>query len=288
MSDVVYRMKTHIKNIINLISFPIIIKKKKKLGEDIKNSDFVLPYIEMRITTRCNMKCKNCGHLIPCYGSNARDLSFEDFKKNFDNLINAVSYIKVLSLVGGETLLSENLFKIVEYVLNCDKVGEIRLVSNGKRIPSEELLKLLSNTRVCIHFSQCDQNMDNYPIIKQLCKEHNVNTFFYHDENRFWYNYGEVKNYHHMRISMIGMSYNCFFGIAKQYNNGKLFLCPRISNAYELGLIELPDSDIFEITDDVETSRRNIISFFQKSYCHGCKFCNVNKRTKIKMAEQIE
>ena len=290
MSEIVFKIKTHIINIINLISFPVIIRKKKKMGEDIQNSDFVLPYIEMRITTRCNMKCKNCGHLIPCYGTNAQDITFEDFKKNFDNLINAVSYIKVLSLVGGETTLAKNLFDIVGYVLKCDKVGEIRLVSNGKQIPSEELLNFLGNTRVCIHFSQYDQNIENYPIIEQMCKEHNVNTFFYHDEpqKKYWYDYGEVKNYHHLKITMIGMSYRCFFGIAKQYVNGKLFLCPRISNAYELGLLDLPKSDILEITDDIEESRKNIVSFFQKSYCYGCKFCNANRRKKIKMAEQIE
>lgn len=264
----------------------VIYKKVRNL----KTLNFVLPYIEMRITTRCNMKCQKCGHLIPCYGKNAKDMTFEQFKVDFDNLINAVTYIKVLSLVGGETTLSKYLTKILEYVLSCDKVGEIRIVSNGKQIPSEELLKLCSNTRVYLHFSQYDQNKENYPIIKQLCKKYNVHTKFYHNtpDEKYWIDYGEVKDYHNSKIKMMDMAQSCYLGGAKQYTNGKLFLCPRIGNAYELGLLELPDCEILEITDDVEKSRKNLIKFYAKSYSYGCRYCNACAEKKIKMAEQIE
>lgn len=284
------KAKEYMIDLGTLICFPHVMKRRREIGKRIVDSNYYLPYIEMRITTRCNMRCKKCGHLIPCYGKAAKDMTFEEFKKHFDNLINAVSHIQILSLVGGETTLSVYLFDILRYVLDCDKVGEIRLISNGKRIPSEDLLKFIGNTRVWMHFSQYEQNAGNYPIIKQLCKKYNVNVLFYHNEpdQRYWLDYGDIKNYHNTRLRMTCMSYRCYFGFAKQYTDGKLFMCPRISNAYELGLLDLPDSDMLEITEDVEQSRKNLAIFFSKNYSYGCRYCNAKKRKRVRMAEQIE
>lgn len=272
------------------LKFPLVIKWRWEEARRIVRTDYCLPYIEMRITTRCNMKCKHCGHMIPKYGKNASDMTFEDFKKHFDNLLNAVSFIKVLSLVGGETPLSVHLPDILKYVLECRKVGEIRIVSNGKEIPSTDLLKLIGNTRVVMHFSQYERNKENYPIIRDLCEKYHVQTFFYHDEpsKQFWYDYGEIKDYGHTQMMLTCMSYDCYLGGAKQYVNGKLFQCPRLSNAYELGLIDFPESDLLEITKDVEKSRKNLRKFYGRSYSHGCRYCNAPEKKKVKMAEQLE
>ena len=252
-------------------------------------SDYCLPYIEMRITTRCNMKCKHCGHLIPCYGEHASDMTFEDFRKHFDRLVNAVSFIKVFSLVGGETPLSVFLPDILQYVLNCSKIGEIRIVSNGKQIPSEELLKQIGNTRVVIHFSVYEMHKENYPVIRELCRKHHVQTYFYFEEpsKQFWYDYGEIKDYHHTKMVMTSESHLCTLGFAKQYLNGILFQCPRLSNAYDLGLIDLPQEDLLEITEDLEQSRRNLKKLYSRNYSYGCKYCNAPEKKRIKIAEQL-
>ena len=278
------------KNFKTIVRFLFVTKWRSEETKRIVNADYCLPYIEMRITTRCNMKCKHCGHLIPSYGENASDMTFEDFKKHFDHLVNAVSFIKVISLVGGETPLSRYLPDIVKYVLESHKVGEIRIVSNGKEIPSQDLLKLIGNTRVVMHFSQYEMNKENYPVIRDLCQRYHVQTFFYHDEpsKQFWYDYGEIKNYGYTQIMMTCMSYDCYLGGAKQYTNGKLFLCPRLSNAYDLKLIDFPESDLLEITDDVEESRKNIKKFYNRKYSYGCRYCNAPEKRKIKMAEQLE
>ncbi|MDE6260046.1 MAG: hypothetical protein K2M42_04185 [Oscillospiraceae bacterium] len=273
-----------------MIKLPLVIEGRWKGAKRIVDTDYCLPYIEMRITTRCNMKCKHCGHLIPRYGQNASDMTFQDFKKHFDHLINAVSFIKVLSLVGGETPLSRYLLDIVNYVLESQKVGEIRIVSNGKELPSEDLLKLIGNTRVVMHFSQYEMHSENYPVIRELCQRYHVQTFFYHDEpsKQFWYDYGEIKDYHHTKIMMACTSYDCYLGGARQYTNGKLFQCPRLSNAYDLGLIDFPESDLLEITDDVEESRKNLRKFYSRRYSYGCRYCNAPEKKKVKMAEQLE
>lgn len=273
-----------------LLRYPLVIKWRREEAKRIADAGYCLPYIEMRITTRCNMKCKHCGHLIPSYGQNASDMTFKDFMKHFDRLINAVSFIKVFSLVGGETPLSKYLSDIVKYVLESHKVGEIRIVSNGKEIPSEDLLNLIGNTRVVMHFSQYEMHKENYPVIRELCQKYHVQTFFYHDEpsKQFWYDYGEIKNYHNTKIMMTCTSYDCYLGGARQYTNGKLFQCPRLSNAYDLGLIDFPESDLLEITDDVEESRKNLRKFYSRSCSYGCRYCNAPAKKKVKMAEQLE
>lgn len=279
------------KNRINRFIWYLIVKKWRwEETRALIKSDYCLPYIEMRITTRCNMKCKHCGHLIPCYGEHAADMTFEDFKKDFDRLISAVSFVKVFSLVGGETPLSVYLYDILQYVLECRKVGEIRIISNGKQIPSEKLLKQIGNTRVVMHFSQYEMHKENYPVIRELCQRHHVQTVFYHDEpsKQYWWDYGEIKKYNHSKMVMTSESRLCGLSGAKQYLDGKLFQCPRLSNAYELGLIDFPEKDLLEITDNVEQSRKNLKKYFSRNYSYGCMYCNAPDKKRIKIAEQLD
>ncbi len=97
-------------------------------------------YTNLVINSRCNLKCAYC--FGKYYDRKSPDLSFESFKKIVDTLA-AKKTIYIL-MQGGETLLHQELGKMIQYLYNNKIVSAI--VSNGqlpekiKELPELELL----------------------------------------------------------------------------------------------------------------------------------------------------
>jgi len=68
-------------------------------------------YIEIEITTKCNLKCIMCEHTY--WSEPNRDMSFEDFKK----IVDQFPRLKWIGLTGiGESFLNKDFLKMLRYV----------------------------------------------------------------------------------------------------------------------------------------------------------------------------
>ncbi|OFV67074.1 MAG: Radical SAM domain protein [Candidatus Syntrophoarchaeum butanivorans] len=68
-------------------------------------------YIEVEITTKCNLKCIMCEHTY--WDEPSRDMSFEDFKK----IVDQFPKLKWIGLTGiGESFLNKDFIKMLRYV----------------------------------------------------------------------------------------------------------------------------------------------------------------------------
>ncbi|MCK5628450.1 radical SAM protein, partial [Candidatus Bathyarchaeota archaeon] len=68
-------------------------------------------YIEIEVTTKCNLKCIMCEHTY--WNETDRDMSFEDFK----GIIDQFPRLKWIGLTGiGESFLNKDFIKMLRYV----------------------------------------------------------------------------------------------------------------------------------------------------------------------------
>ncbi|MGC8976234.1 MAG: radical SAM protein, partial [Candidatus Ratteibacteria bacterium] len=68
-------------------------------------------FIEIEVTTRCNLKCIICEHTY--WNEPVRDMSFEEFKK----IVDQFPYLCWIGLTGiGESFLNKDFIKMLEYV----------------------------------------------------------------------------------------------------------------------------------------------------------------------------
>lgn len=115
-----------------------------------------LPSLQISITGRCNLKCKNCTNFVPYYKPYHRSL--KDICDDIDYLFTKVDFINELPILGGETFLHENLKEIVVYLCGHyrNKFGFLHIYTNGTIDISnnEELVTVLvrwkESTRVFI------------------------------------------------------------------------------------------------------------------------------------------
>ena len=117
------------------------------------NNRVVLPYVEMVVTTICNMICVNCSNNIPAIQNKAKHISANDFSLQLSALICVVDEIEKFQIHGGEPLLNPELHEIVKIVSNEQSIKKIRIVTNGTILLSPALIDVLSHHRVVLSIS---------------------------------------------------------------------------------------------------------------------------------------
>ena len=113
-----------------------------------------LDYIEFICTTVCNKRCKNCSNYIPQLGALQRHVSGEAFAEQLRILLSRVSYVEKMQIHGGEPLLNPDILQIIEELKKeRDRIGKIRIITNGTVVLKETLIDALKGSRIQLAIS---------------------------------------------------------------------------------------------------------------------------------------
>lgn len=103
-----------------------------------------LPYVDLFVTSKCNLKCKHCFYVDSIENPDkSKELTLEELKKISKNL----GSIYFLTVTGGEPTLRDDLTEIIKTYYNQNKVRFLTLHSNGT---NPEKLKQI--TKEVLHF----------------------------------------------------------------------------------------------------------------------------------------
>jgi organic radical activating enzyme len=99
--------------------------------------------LEFVVTTRCNLKCRDCANLMQYYKTPSH-IDTGTILHSIDRVFQFIDYIVDVNLLGGEPLLNPDLPQIL------DKLGEYRtkirtlnITTNGTILPKREFLDAL-------------------------------------------------------------------------------------------------------------------------------------------------
>ena len=140
------------------------------------------------INSVCNLNCKGCAHFAPL--AKSWKIKLEDFK-NEANLISKLCEPEQISILGGETLLHEDLDKILFCARKIFKNQKISFVTNGILLNNhfdEHLFASIKKNNINIRFSVYPIDV-NYELIFKKLKILNIS---YDTENDFVNNQNEV------------------------------------------------------------------------------------------------
>ena len=178
------------------------------------------------ITNKCNENCKFC------YRKVCKDNTLEQNKRIFDNL----SQVKIdkLTFSGGEPLLYEHLFELVDYIRNKNPQIVLSITTNGKIIDDTILSKIIEKFD-WITFSLDSTNNDineeigrgknHFPKIIQLLKKCNNKIKIKINTVANKYNYNDLENIYEI-ISKYNISrwkILIFWALRKGENNKNMF-----------------------------------------------------------------
>lgn len=252
--------------------------------------------------TQCTLKCKECHTWIPYFPKNNSYMcDFETFKSEIDKLLKSVDLINSFRFQGGETLLTKDLAKMVEYACSKKQIQHIQIITNGTIVPSMELIKAMRNPKVLLSMSDYSGNEDiknrlKYNEISKLCKENNVNVkFWLIKAGDLWIGKNTINSEQKIdkKLSIKNNDVCYCFNNPQvvMFFKGKIYLCPPVIYFSTINPDFFAPED--EIIDIINTSQniltKKINTFISKKYYNLCSRCDAfdNKDIRWKPGVQL-
>lgn len=234
--------------------------------------------IEVFVTSFCPLKCEKCIAYIP-YFKQYTHTPIDKLKDDADCLFSNVDYIGKYKVLGGDALSYPYLHDYIEYICNKygEKIGSIRIGTNGTILPSNELLSLFSKYNVVMDVSdyRCSiGSRSKLEKIKELCDQHNV-ALDVKRTGEQWLDMGFPKKIPGLRDEAhIRDHYFMCAMFCRDFDDGKLYHCCSNFAAVKAGLFPKNENDYFDFRKSF--SKKELLEY-ELGYCSlgHTTFCNV-------------
>lgn len=240
----------------------------------IMKNEIMFPSLEVFITERCTLKCRDCSHLIPRY-LKPIDYEIDEIIDDLEKVLKVVGKISDLIILGGEPLLHKQLYRILEWGYQQEKIGTMTIISNGTVNINEDLLNVMEKTKARIRLSNYGHYSVKLKNILCKCKERNI-ACYVNDE--LWTDMGAIYNHNYSEKELKAVYKDCPFAYAFLMIRGKVFRCAHVAHLNNLGIIDSYDYDsvdIKEITDEkIDEKKKELQKYMQIDYLQGCNYCN--------------
>jgi len=235
--------------------------------------------IDVQITERCSLKCKDCSNLMQYYSDpqhNELDLMFKSIKR----FMACVDNIYEFRVIGGDPFMHKGLHTIIDHLVQYEKIKKIAIYTNARIIPKKENLECLKNEKVILDISDyglLDKSKRRADEIIKLCDDNNIK---YSIRNvTVWQDCGRILPYQkRSEEERVRVFNNCCNSDLLSLLHGKLYRCPFSANATNLKAIPHDANEIVDLGD--EKIPFNILKdqikklTYDKKYLTACNFCN--------------
>lgn len=257
-----------------------------------KNISYI-SQVQLPVTMRCTLRCKECNSYIPYCKGIAEEFSCEDMIASVDKLLKSYKIISNILLYGGEPLLYKSLYKLINTFSQNKQIEKVTIVTNGTLLPNAELLESLQKPNVYVRISNYGSLSSRKDELIEILKEKNIHTEV--TDFKFWNKNPTVDRLNETNEELREKVKNCC-SIAKALTiiKGKIFFCG-FSAFYDY-FKAVPDYgdnyiDLLKFSGTPEELRESVDKILKmsedglpKQACRYCKFNNFEDN--LPVAEQ--
>lgn len=233
--------------------------------------------VDVVITEKCSMRCQDCANLMQYY-THPVDCDLSKTIESIDNLWKVVDEVNEFRVIGGEPFMNKNWFKVVDRLINDDKVKKVIIYTNGTIVPKEEHAKFLANDKLIVFITDYGYLSKNISNFEAYLLEHNIS--YYIRKASGWTRCGIIKKHNRNIDELEYVFMNCCAKNLITLIDGLLYRCPFIANANRLGALPDDSSNYFDLSllnDDIESIEKykNELRayLYDISYLNACNYC---------------
>ncbi len=255
-------------------------KKKneyKQALQGLAENKLIINNIDLVVTQYCNLRCKDCGSLMPYY-KKPNHFDYNSIIWSFDRFLDKVDYVNELRILGGETFLYPNLPEIVNHYASDKRIEKIYIYTNGVMPFKDEDLKRICTKKTYIRLSDYGVLSKNKDTLINLCRKYEI-AYEVLDSGE-WRDMGGIEKRDYSKEKLEEVFKKCENAKCPSFCDGKLYICPRAAHMEKLGFFCNDASEVIDFTGDVnDISKADIEDFlYARSSFEACYYCNGNNR----------
>lgn len=265
----------------NLDILPLNIKRQIAMHksscqrEDPDDESLNLKYVDIIVTERCSLRCRDCSNLMQYYTS-PKNCDLNLLLNSVDKLMKCIDGVNEFRVIGGEPFMNNELYKIINKLITYDNAKNIIIYTNATIPPIGNNLSCLKNDKVAFDITNYGALSRNFDQIIKILKGNNIKYVVNDIKGVKWNDCASIKFQPRSEEEIVDMFKNCCVNDVLSLLHGKLYHCPFSANATNLSAIPFNKEDEIDLTEDlaIDELRKKIIDFYKnKSHLLACYYC---------------
>jgi molybdenum cofactor biosynthesis enzyme MoaA len=260
-----------------------------------------LDRINVYITTKCSLRCKECAALIP-YFPNPTDCDVSVTMVSLKSFFAVVNKVKTIIIGGGEPFCAKNISDFISRIFSecADNFENLKIITNASILPSQETMELIIMNRDKINIT-----VDNYGSLSLkfeqilLLFDNNKITYDVHnyDDEQYcggWVKLGPYEDRKYTGTRLKKVYETCRNRtLCSSIVNSRLYVCCTQASLNEIGIIKCKEGEFVDLlsgADDLELEKK-IERSLVKIIPNACRYCsgfNVEEGERLQAAEQLK
>lgn len=231
------------------------------------------------ITTRCNLKCRDCILKIP-YLKEHKDRLSTSLWADMDRTLEIVDSITEMEVCGGESFLYGELIPFLEYAKKYSRIFSVCVITNGTIVPDEAVFDVMKNSNITLRISDYGEISTQKYVIEKKCKEKGIPCWL---QNCSWLDLSPTKDLNYSSEELRRLFSHCGYQETCIRNwDGIIYRCGFQRVWSDLGLVDDTAAlrkdgvDLRDRTNDKELKKRLREYLTTTVPFEICKYCKGN------------
>jgi len=230
----------------------------------------VLPSLDVVITEKCSLRCKDCANLMPHF-ENPQNIDYDSLFASVDKVMNEIDYLLEFRVLGGEAFMNPEAYRFINRLRQYDNYGRIAVYSNGTIVPAKENLTALKHEDTFVRISNYGSISKNLQTILDVFAKERI--YYACEAVDKWQDCAHVKKIERTQQELKQTFATCCAKTTLSLLYNKIHICPFSSSVFALHLLPEDIEEAVNLSDS-ETIRQGLYRLLhQKKYFEICKYC---------------
>lgn len=200
--------------------------------------------VDLIITERCSLKCKDCSNLMQYYDAPV-DIHDDELARDLDDVTAVADEINEVRIIGGDPFMNKAFHRVVAYAASKPSVNRVVVYTNGTICPPEEKIASIAHDKVFVFITTYGDLSKNNEKLASMLQRHGIR---YNSQPAYgWTDCADITKHGRTDEANRELLRLCCAKHFTTLTGGKIFRCPFSANLERLAAIPDSPSDYIDI-----------------------------------------